>query len=364
VNILQYMLDNNANVNFEYSDEKRNISRETPLIAAAKNGLTETVRALINHGDKNYAVKNNSLYYLDNELLVRAEKFLRLRAPKRLKADVNKTDSKGYTPLMLAAKNNHIDIVRVLLIHSADVDKSLQYQGIRGYTALMLASKYGYIKVADILIKKSADIDKSNYQGYTALLLASRYGHTEIVEILINNSADPNIRTHAGLTPLYVSSKHGHIKIVKILVNHLADPNLSSYSFGKTPLMLASKYGYIEISELLINNSADVHKKAYEGGYTALSCASKTGQLKIVEILINKPERVFGLQVRCRELDIFKIRNFLRNCLKKFIIFSGFLGGIFWIFLGFFLEDFFGGFFWEEFFGRIFFGRIFLGGFF
>ena len=30
----------------------------------------------------------------------------------------------------------------------------------------------------------------------------------------------------------------------------------------------------------------------------------------------NKPERVFGLQVRCRELDIFKIRNFLRNCLE------------------------------------------------
>ena len=135
VNILQYMLDNNANVNFEYSDEKRNISRETPLIAAAKNGLTETVRALINHGDKNYAVKNNSLYYLDNELLVRAEKFLRLRAPKRLKADVNKTDSKGYTPLMLAAKNNHIDIVRILLIHSADVDKS------QGYTALKIWSR-------------------------------------------------------------------------------------------------------------------------------------------------------------------------------------------------------------------------------
>ena len=76
-------------------------------------------------------------------------------------------------------------------------------------------------------------------------------------------------------------------------------------------------------------------------------------------LLGNKPERVFGLQVRCRELDIFKIRNFLRNCLKKFMIFSGFLGGIFWIFLGFFLEDFFGGFFWEEFFGRNFFGRIF-----
>ena len=27
---------------------------------------------------------------------------------------------------------------------------------------------------------------------------------------------------------------------------------------------------------------------------------------------LNKPERVFGLQVRCRKLDIFKIRNFLK----------------------------------------------------
>jgi hypothetical protein len=72
--------------------------------------------------------------------------------------------------------------------------------------------------------------------------------------------------------------------------------------------------------------------------------------------------------VRCRELDIFKIRNFLRNCLENFCIFSGFFGGIFRIFLGFFLEvffgrilfggffweDFLGGFFWEDFFGRIF----------
>ena len=39
---------------------------------------------------------------------------------------------------------------------------------------------------------------------------------------------------------------------------------------------------------------------------------------------INKPKRVSGLQVRCRELDIFKIRNFLRNCLEVFWIFSGF----------------------------------------
>ena len=65
--------------------------------------------------------------------------------------------------------------------------------------------------------------------------------------------------------------------------------------------------------------------------------------------LVNKPERVFGLQVRCRELDIFKIIEF-------FEFWGDFFGGIFW-------KDFFGRILWEDFFGRIFlggfFGRIF-----
>ena len=39
--------------------------------------------------------------------------------------------------------------------------------------------------------------------------------------------------------------------------------------------------------------------------------------------------------MRCSTLDIFKIRNFLRNCLEIFWIFSGFLGDFFGkIFLG------------------------------
>ena len=63
-----------------------------------------------------------------------------------------------------------------------------------------------------------------------------------------------------------------------------------------------------------------------------------------VKIWKNKPKRVFGLQVRCRELDIFKIRNFLRNFLDIFGIFEGNILD--------FLEEFFGGIFWEDFFWR------------
>ena len=68
-----------------------------------------------------------------------------------------------------------------------------------------------------------------------------------------------------------------------------------------------------------------------------------------------------GLQVQFRESNIFKIRNFLRNCLEIVWIVWGFLGFFLRNFLGrnfFFWRIFFGGFFWrifwEGFFGRIF----------
>ena len=108
---------------------------------------------------------------------------------------------------------------------------------------------------------------------------------------------------------------------------------------------------------------------------------------------LNKHERDFVLQVRCRELDIFKFfEKLLGNFLDLFGKFWEFFRSIFWEeFFGrnvfedflreFFWEDilggifgekiwgggiFFGGYFWENFFGRIFlggfFGRIFLGG--
>ena len=53
------------------------------------------------------------------------------------------------------------------------------------------------------------------------------------------------------------------------------------------------------------------------------------GRNYLVEI--NKPERVFGLQVRCRELDVFKILEIFEKLFGNFLdLLGNFLGGIFW----------------------------------
>ena len=75
----------------------------------------------------------------------------------------------------------------------------------------------------------------------------------------------------------------------------------------------------------------------------------------------NKPERIFGLQVRCKVLDIFKIKEFFEKLSGTFLDFlreffgKNFLGDVFGrIFLG----EFFGrNYLVEEFFGRNFLGR-------
>ena len=73
----------------------------------------------------------------------------------------------------------------------------------------------------------------------------------------------------------------------------------------------------------------------------------------------NKPERVFGLQLRCREWDIFKTLGFFCEIVWKFLeIFGNFL-----VFFWNLCFEIFRGFFWRIFLEE-FFGRNFLGGFF
>ena len=69
----------------------------------------------------------------------------------------------------------------------------------------------------------------------------------------------------------------------------------------------------------------------------------------------------FGLQVRCRGLDIFKILGMFWELVWKTF---RFFGGIFWKFFANLLEIFCEDFFWRKFFGGIFCGEIFCEDFF
>ena len=63
-------------------------------------------------------------------------------------------------------------------------------------------------------------------------------------------------------------------------------------------------------------------------------------QTNWIQMLNDKPKMAFGLQMQCRELDIFKISGIFWEIDRKFFGFFGnFFGGFFWG------RTFFGGFF-------------------
>ena len=83
-------------------------------------------------------------------------------------ANANEKDSRGMTPLMIAAERGDTDIVQVLLAKGADVHEKEPRQG---RTALLLAVANGHAPVMQAWLKKGADVKVNNDQGGTVMHL-------------------------------------------------------------------------------------------------------------------------------------------------------------------------------------------------
>ena len=70
----------------------------------------------------------------------------------------------GVTPLILASRGGHIEVVRLLREVEADKDKADDSRD----TAVMYASEGGHLEVVQLLCEAGADKDKANQDGATA----------------------------------------------------------------------------------------------------------------------------------------------------------------------------------------------------
>jgi ankyrin repeat protein len=93
----------------------------------------------------------------------------------------NARDHEGWTPLMLAARDNQQDLVQTLL----DLDAHVNARNKTGGTALMMAAMNDHLLIVDTLIRHGAVIDAQTPQGWTALTYASWKGHREVVAMLL-----------------------------------------------------------------------------------------------------------------------------------------------------------------------------------
>ena len=111
---------------------------------------------------------------------------------------VNQPNSKGETPLMMAAIKGQVELAKALIARDADVNR-------KGWTPLHYAvsapSEDGSdLQMVALLLEHHAYIDAASPNGTTPLMMAAQYGSSDIVKLLLAEGADPTLKNRLGLT--------------------------------------------------------------------------------------------------------------------------------------------------------------------
>ena len=104
-------------------------------------------------------------------------------------------NDKDESVLMLAALKGYLPLVKKLVEHDADVNKT-------GWTPLHYAASGGHVAVIEFLLENSAYIDAESPNGTTPLMMAAMYGSPEAVKVLIQAGADLTVKNQMGLSAL------------------------------------------------------------------------------------------------------------------------------------------------------------------
>ena len=128
--------------------------------------------------------------------------------------DLNATDARGFTPLILAAYNGQAETLDALIAAGADACKP---DGSQGNTAQMGVAFKGNDAIAARLLTAGCDVNARNKAGQTALMMAALFGRSAQVAMLVKAGADPALADASGRTAKAVAQGQGNDAMVKQL---------------------------------------------------------------------------------------------------------------------------------------------------
>ena len=200
---------------------------------------------------------------------------------KQGKAQLDTQDDEGYSALHKAVKNDHVDIVKLLVERGADMN----LPSIRQQTSLYFAARQGNLDIVKILIGNGANVDCMNDGlDFTPLHVACCKGRFEVSKFLIEvGKADMNKGTGSCLSPLYFACESGHLDLVKYLLDKGA--SLVTGFEGEIQVMqIAAEMGHIEIVNILLERGA--LNEAVYAEKSPLMMSVEAGHLEAVKLFI------------------------------------------------------------------------------
>ncbi|SMF54237.1 Ankyrin repeat [Tistlia consotensis] len=174
-----------------------------------------------------------------------------------------------------------------------------------GNTPLLIAARMGHEDLVAYLLGQHAAVGQTNLAGSSALLRAVLAGRRKVVELLLSAGADPNLANKQGVTPLDAATFSGEARLVKILLAAGADPQAEDRS-GKAPIVYAAGRGFTQVVKILLDAGVDPNRR-YGNDLTALMWAAghandapEAEGLATVELLLARGAKVGPLDNRGR----------------------------------------------------------------
>jgi ankyrin repeat protein len=150
--------------------------------------------------------------------------------------NVNMRGADGNTPIMEATYGGHLDVIKLLLDHGADLSAKKRDGAtaptltgnkdvlalFKNVAALVTAAAGGDVNTVKALLDSGTPVNGLDQAGESALHAACWSGKTEVVKLLLNRGADPEIKKADGASPVNLATGQKHDDIVVLLNEAIA----------------------------------------------------------------------------------------------------------------------------------------------
>jgi ankyrin repeat protein len=235
------VLSKGADPNCETDDK-----RHTPLWMAACRGLLEITRLLLDAGANANAVDFKGTTPLKEAAQIGATEVAQLLIDRGANLDLAPSVLKDG-PLIVAAAQNHIEVVRILL--TAGANSWAQQSG--GWCCLHYALLNKNKEMAALVLEYSPDVNASTRMGLRPLHLGSMAGFVDICSHLVNLGAEVEAKDSGGLTALRVAVQAGQLGVVKMLIERGARTDTVEAENGHSLMEVALMLGYVSVYQYL-----------------------------------------------------------------------------------------------------------------
>ncbi|CAE6456550.1 unnamed protein product [Rhizoctonia solani] len=175
-------------------------------------------------------------------------------------------DMDNFSPLVHAIVNGHLECCSALLVDGHV--NPMSAQAGQDLSPLSLACKHGHKNVVLLLLAHGAT-SQPNSNGELPLHLAAQEGHGEICRLLLRDPSQDDIPDkYNEWTPLFHAARYGHLECVQLLLEARHNPAALD-DIGRQPVHYAAWFGHSDCMHALIQAVHPLHGSTSKAKKTA-----------------------------------------------------------------------------------------------